>query len=60
MASLLEAVRKAGGLNKTALRDHIRIIRPGEVKPEMFTVDFKRITTHGDLQVTGKCRSEQQ
>ncbi len=50
MASLLEAVSKAGGLNTTALRDDIRIIRPGEVKPEMFTVDFKRITTHGDLE----------
>ena len=49
-ASLLEAVSKAAGLNTTALGDDIRIIRPGEVKPEMFTVDFKRITTHGDLE----------
>ena len=48
-ASLLEAASKAGGLNPTALRDDIRIIRPGEVAPEMFTVDFKRITSHGDL-----------
>ena len=48
-ASLLEAVSKAGGLSPTALRDDIRIIRPGEVGPEMITVDFKRITSHGDL-----------
>ena len=48
-ASLLEAVSKAGGLNSTALRDDIRIIRPSEVGPEMFTVDFKHITSHGDL-----------
>ena len=40
----------ANGLKTTALRDDIRIIRPGEVKPEMFTVDIKRITTHGDLE----------
>ncbi len=48
-ASLLEAVSRAGGLNSVALRDDIRIIRAGNVGPEMFTVDFKRITTHGDL-----------
>ena len=48
-ANLLEAVSRAGGLNTTALRDDIRIIRPGAIEPEMFTVDFKRIITHGDL-----------
>ena len=48
--SAVEMPSEAGGLNTTALRDDIRIIRPGEVKPEMFTVDFKRITTHGDLE----------
>ncbi len=37
-------------MKTTALRDDIRIIRPGEVKPEMFNVDIKRITTHGDLE----------
>ena len=36
-------------LSPTALRDDIRIIRPVAVGPEMFTVDFKRITSHGDL-----------
>lgn len=48
-ATLLEAVSRAGGLNSTALRDDIRIIRPSEGRPEMFTVNFQRITTHGDL-----------
>jgi hypothetical protein len=39
----------ANRLKTAALRDDISIIRPGEVKPEMFNVDIKRITTHGDL-----------
>ena len=48
-ASLREAVSKAGGLSPTAPCDDIRIIRPGGVGPEMITVDFRRITSHGDL-----------
>ena len=39
-------------LSPTALRDDIHITRPGAVGPEMFTVDFKRITSHGDLSQT--------
>ncbi|MBT4504022.1 MAG: polysaccharide export protein [Gemmatimonadetes bacterium] len=49
-ASLLEAVSRAGGLNANALRDDIRLIRGTEEGPQMFTVNFERITQFGDLQ----------
>jgi len=49
-ASLLEALSRAGGLRDSALRDDIRLIRGTEKGPEMFTVNFARITSHGELQ----------
>jgi protein involved in polysaccharide export with SLBB domain len=48
-ASLLEGLSRAGGLSTAALRDDIRVIRGSEKGPEMFTVNFERITRYGDL-----------
>ena len=47
--SLLEALSRAGGINNTALRQDIRVIRHREGNPMMFSVDFDRITRDGDL-----------
>jgi len=47
--SLLEALSRAGGINPTALREDIRVIRHRDGNPVMFSVDFDRITRDGDL-----------
>jgi polysaccharide export outer membrane protein len=47
--SLLEALSRAGGINATALREDIRVIRHRDGNPVMFSVDFDRITRDGDL-----------
>ena len=49
-ASLLEALSRAGGLTGNALRDDIRLIRATEAGPQMFTVNYQRITSFADLQ----------
>lgn len=49
-ASLLEALSRAGGLTGNALRDDIRLIRATEAGPQMFTMNYDRITSFADLQ----------
>ncbi|MEW6749516.1 MAG: polysaccharide biosynthesis/export family protein [Candidatus Latescibacterota bacterium] len=49
-ANLAEALSKAGGLSSNALRDDIRIIRPGADGPRMLTADFGRLTGLADLR----------
>jgi protein involved in polysaccharide export with SLBB domain len=48
--SLVEALGRAGGLTTSALRDDVRVIRGLGSQPEMFSVDYARITGLGELQ----------
>jgi len=48
-ARLLEALGKAGGLTRNALRDDIRIIRAGQNGPRMYSANFERLAERGDL-----------
>lgn len=49
-ASLLEAIGRAGGLRESALRDDLRLLRAGAAGPEMYKVNYERITRTGDLE----------
>lgn len=56
-ATLLEAIGRAGGLRESALRDDLRLIRAGNGGPEMFSVNYERITRAGDLKQNLPLRS---
>ena len=49
-ASLLDAMGEAGGMTTTAMRDEVRVIRSTAEGPQMFAVNFDRITTNLDLR----------
>ena len=47
---MLEALSKAGGVTSSALRDDIRLIRADQGGPQMYTINFKRLINHADLE----------
>ncbi len=49
-ARILEALTQAGGVTGSALRDDIRLIRVVDGTPQMFSLNFARLTDLGDMR----------
>ena len=57
-ARILEALTQAGGVTGSALRDDIRLIRVVDGTPQMFSLNFARLTDLGDMQQNMALRTD--
>ncbi len=49
-ARLMEALSQAGGFVEAALRNDVRLIRVVEGAAQMYSINFERLTSHGDFR----------